>query len=81
MVSVAVPLALLTTVNAAVWIVPGARAGPRTPVRPSASAVPAATPATDRPATAASRCRRRARPLAMIASTSGGLATGIPDRE
>jgi hypothetical protein len=36
--------------------------------------VPAAA-ATDRPATAESRRVRRARPLAMIDSTSGGLAT------
>ena len=79
MVSVAVPLALLTSVNDAVRIVPGAAAAPSTPVRPTANAVPAAAPATDRPATPASRRVRRARPLAMIASTSGGLATAIPD--
>src|SRR5215469_4399757 len=41
MVSVAVPLALLASVNDAVRIVPGGRAGPSTPVRPRASAVPA----------------------------------------
>src|SRR6266567_2599043 len=61
-VSVAVPLELLTSVNAAIRIVPVLRAGagPRTPVRPRTSAVPAAA-VTDRPATAESRCRRRAR--------------------
>src|SRR5215471_4258718 len=46
MVSVAVPSELLTSVNDAVRIVPGVLAGPSTPVRPSASAVPAAAPAT-----------------------------------
>jgi hypothetical protein len=53
MASVAVPLALLTSVNDAVLIVPGVRAGPSTPVRPSASPVPAAAPAMPRPVTCA----------------------------
>src|SRR5580704_17975047 len=57
MVSVAVPLGLLASVTDAVRIVPGVRAGPSTPVRPRASAAPAAAPATDRPATADARWR------------------------
>ena len=83
MVSVVVPLGLLTIVNAAVRIVPVPWAGaePRTPVRPSASAVPAAAPATDRPATPPSRRRRRARPLAVIASSRGRSGMATPDKE
>src|ERR1022692_3564087 len=83
MVSEAVPLALLTIVNAAVRIGPllGAGAEPRTPVRPSANATPAAVPATDRPATPESRCRRCAWPLAVIASSCGGPGMATPDKE
>jgi hypothetical protein len=67
MVSVVVPLAWLTSVNAAVRMVPVPCAGaePMTPVGPMASAATAAVPA--RPV---NQCRQRlARPCRTMASS------------
>jgi hypothetical protein len=84
MVSVAVPLACLTSVRAVVRMVPVARAGagPDTPVgqRPGATAAAAAVAAV-MPAEPASRRRWGARPLVVTAAGGGRWGVASSDRE